>query len=77
MTFAHANALFAFMTMDQQEQAVHIFDITKCAFADVREAFANAVSNEMDLIEIETNMRAVQPYAEMSLRAAKPYGGVQ
>jgi hypothetical protein len=53
MKFEHAIALFAIMSLDRQESVERVFDLTRFAFDDVREAFAEAVSDQVTAIETE------------------------
>jgi hypothetical protein len=53
MTYEHALALFAVMPMHEQEAVVFVFDRIKSAFKDVREAFVQAIEDEICTIETE------------------------
>lgn len=60
-----ALALFAAMSLDQQEAVVRVFDGIRGGFTDVRDAFIEAVTDEAYVIETEMLLLAARPAAGM------------
>lgn len=54
MTFEAALTLFITLPQEQQEVVVHVFESIKSAFPDIRDAFTQAMSDQVRAVEVET-----------------------